>query len=212
MVVELRPRFAPDRRGLLAWSLVWLACVVLCWAFVDRPFATFSHDVLHRPAWCVWLTWLAVPPDKLAVAALVGAFLWRVTGRHFDLAWRTTLAMAWATLFATVAVVLLKYACGREWPETWVEHNPSWISNHAFAFLPFHGGAGYGSFPSGHTARVTAPFAVLWHRLPRWRVLWVLPTLLVTVGLLGANFHFPSDCIAGAGLGVVCALLALRFF
>jgi hypothetical protein len=46
----------------------------------------------------------------------------------------------------------LKFACGRLWPETWVANNPSFIHDGAYGFNLFHGGAGYASFPSGHTA------------------------------------------------------------
>ncbi len=205
MVVELRPRFNPDPRRMLVWSLACLVTAGLAMAFADRPLASFSHDVLHRPRWCVWLTWIANVPDTLAVAVLAGALVWWLMRRRFDFAWRVLLGAALATLLAVVAVVLLKYACGRLWPDTWVNGNPSWIHDRAFGFLPFHGGRGYASFPSGHTARTTAPFAVLWHRLPKFRVLWVVPIVLVTVGLLGANFHFVSDCIAGVWVGSLCA-------
>ncbi len=201
----------PDRRGFLLWSAACLAGVLLCMAFVDRPFATFSHDVIRRPPWCGWLTHVADAAAPFGGAVLIAAGLWRLTGRRLDRDWRTALAAGLATLLALLAVMLLKYACGRYWPETWYHNNPSWIGTHDFGFLPFHGGAGYASFPSGHTARITAPFAVLWHRLPDWRMLWWLPTTLVAAGLLGADFHFVSDCIAGAWLGGACAMVVLRF-
>jgi membrane-associated phospholipid phosphatase len=92
-----------------------------------------------------------------------------------------------------------------------VDNNPSWIRNHAFGFRPFHGGPGYASFPSGHTTRITAPFAVLWQHLPRFRLLWALPTLLVMIGLLAADFHWLSDCLAGIWLGAACAWVVLTF-
>jgi membrane-associated phospholipid phosphatase len=201
----------PDRRGFLLWSAACLLATALCMAFVDRPFATFSHDIIHRPPWCVWLTYIAAPAGPFGGAALIGAGVWRLTGRRLDPNWRIVLAAGLATLLALLAVMALKYAFGRYWPETWYHDNPSWIDTKKFGFLPFHGGAGYASFPSGHTARITAPFAVLWHRVPRLRVLWCVPTLLVAAGLLGADVHFVSDCIAGAWLGSVCALLVLRF-
>jgi membrane-associated phospholipid phosphatase len=121
------------------------------------------------------------------------------------------LAAACATLLAIAVVFVLKYAFGRMWPDTWVENNPSWIRNHDFGFMPFHGGPGYASFPSGHTTRITAPFAVLWQRMPRFRLLWVVPPLLVVIGLLAANFHFLSDCLAGIWLGAACAWAVLTF-
>jgi membrane-associated phospholipid phosphatase len=43
--------------------------------------------------------------------------------------------------------------------------------------------------------------AVLWHTLPRWRWLWATMVGLVAIGLLGADYHWLSDTIAGAYLG-----------
>jgi membrane-associated phospholipid phosphatase len=187
-----------------------VAVVGLSIAFLDRPIATYSHDVIHHPEWAKLLTKLAILPDPLALAALAVVtvlYFWR--GR-LSFGGRTAAAAALATLLATMAVIILKIAFGRLWPETWlVPPNPSWINTHQYGFQPFHSGIGYESFPSGHTTRITAPFAVLWRRLPRYRVLWVLPTLLVMVGLLASDFHFLGDCLAGIYLGIASAAVIL---
>jgi membrane-associated phospholipid phosphatase len=179
-------------------------------AFVDRPAAVFSHDLLHRPPAAVWLTYLAEVPDKLALLLLLAVGVWRLWMGRLSALWRTLLAVALATLLATFCVILLKWGFGRLWPETWVDNNPSWIRDHKFGFFPFHGGAGYRSFPSGHMARVTAPCAVVGMRYPAWRALCALPPLLVMAGLLGADFHFVSDCIAGLMLGWGCAWIVVQ--
>jgi membrane-associated phospholipid phosphatase len=211
MVVELRAR--PAGRWWLpaAWTLVAVVLVGLAMAFVDRPIATYSHDVLHRPGWAEWLTKLATLPAPAAVIGLLAASLTWLLERRLTPAWRLVLAASCATLLATIVLLALKYAFGRTWPDTWIDNNPSWIRNHAFGFVPFHGGPGYASFPSGHTTRMTAPFAVLWQRLPRWRLLWVLPTLLVMIGLLVCDFHWFSDCLAGIWLGAASAWVVLQF-
>ncbi len=54
------------------------------------------------------------------------------------------------------------YVFGRDWPETWIDNNPSLIRDGAYGFHPFHGNSAYGSFPSGHTARTLAVAAVVW--------------------------------------------------
>ena len=181
--------------------------------FVDRPIATWSHDALHRPALAVSITKLAKFTVFIGVATviLVVSLIWRLAGRPITPAWRLAMQASLATVLAGVAVILLKYGFGRLWPETWVPGapNPSWIGMHRFAFLPFHGGEGYESFPSGHTARVTAPCAVLWRGLPRWRVLWAVPVLIMTAALIAADFHFAADCLAGAYVGAAAAGLAI---
>jgi membrane-associated phospholipid phosphatase len=197
--------------------LIWLGSgvvlITLCVLFVDRAVSTWSHAVLHSPLLAVDITLLAGwrYPSAASFFVLVAALVARITGRELGPIWRAAIAAAVATLFATLAVTFVKYGFGREWPETWVRNtpNPSWISNHAYGFTPFHGGEGYLSCPSGHTTRMAAPGAVLWRRLPRLRVLWVLPAVIVAVALVAADFHFVGDCVAGVYLGVACAALVM---
>jgi membrane-associated phospholipid phosphatase len=180
-------------------------------AFADKPLATFSHDVIRHPAWAKLLTKLADPLQPLAIAALLVVAVIYVRQRFLGPLARTVASVAFATLLATVLVIVLKVAFGRLWPETWLQNppNPSWINTHQFGFQPFHGGIGYESFPSGHTTRITAPFAVLWQRVPRYRPLYLVPIVLVTVGLLASDFHFLSDCLAGLYLGAGSAAIIL---
>ena len=95
----------------------------------------------------------------------------------------------------------LKIVFGRTWPETWVRNNPSLIHDGVYGFHPFKMGSAYESFPSGHTTAIVAVMSVLWVCYPRFRVLYTLIIVAVVVGLLGADFHFLSDCIAGAFIG-----------
>ena len=211
MVVELRARPSTGTWVPVVWTLVALLLVGLAIDFADRPVADFAHAVLRRPGWASLLTKLALLPFPLAaVGVLVAGLMWLVE-RRLSAMLRIVFSASLATLLATAAVLALKYACGRMWPDTWVDNNPSWIRNHTFGFVPFHGGPGYASFPSGHTTRITAPFAVLWQYVPRLRVLWALPTLLVMAGLLAADFHWLSDCLAGIWLGAACAWVVLNF-
>ena len=173
---------------------------------LDRPVATAMH-ALHRPAWCVWLTWIADVPVPGAVLALAGAGIAWLCGWRPGAAGRVLLAACIATLTADAAKDVLKHGFGRLWPETWVQNNPSWITNHRYGFAPFHGGPGWASFPSGHTTVITAPCAVAWrHTGGAFRPVWAALPSLVATGLLGADFHFLGDCIAGALLGLVCAV------
>jgi membrane-associated phospholipid phosphatase len=82
-----------------------------------------------------------------------------------------------------------------------VQNNPSFIRDGAYGFNFFHGGPGYASFPSGHTAATCAVISVLWIMVPKWRPLYALVVLAVAAGLIGANYHFLSDVIAGGFVG-----------
>ncbi len=185
-----------------------LLAVGLAYGLLDRPISSAVH-LLHRPQWCVWLTWIAECPGPASVVGLiVGGIAWMAGWKPGP--WgRVLLAACVATLAACAAKDVLKFAFGRPWPETWVNNNPSWIGTHTYGLSPFHGGAGWASFPSGHTTVITAPCASLW-RVRRLRPLLAALPALVVVGLLGCDFHFLSDCLAGGLLGAAFGLAAGR--
>ena len=188
-----------------------LLLVGLSMLFLDRAWSTWAHGRLHGIRSFIWLTWIVDPVPPLAAVGLVGA------GAAAAAGWRSgrwggiLLAACLATVAAIVLKDQLKFAFGRTWPETWINNNPSWIGSGSFGFQPFHGGQGWASFPSGHMTVITAPMAVLWRMLPRWRRLWGALAALVAIGLLGADYHWVSDVVAGLHLGaaVGCGLAGL---
>jgi membrane-associated phospholipid phosphatase len=200
------------RELVLRSAVAILVCAVLvaiCYFFVDRPVAWFVHD--HVPHWrpLVWPT--LVPPIlvRLAPLAFVVAIVWR--------AWRPgnpgplrLLALALSLIVAVAIKDQLKWVFGRYWPETWVMQNPSLIQDGAYGFHPFHEGIAYESFPSGHTTVVCSLISVAWILWPRWRWLWSLAGLAVVAGLLGLDYHFVGDVVAGAFLGSITGLFSAR--
>ena len=50
---------------------------------------------------------------------------------------------------------------------------------------------------------------MLWICYPRWRVAYALVVALVPIGLIGSNFHFLGDIIAGGFLGASIAIVAV---
>ena len=187
-----------------------VVAVLLAYALLDQPVATAAH-ALHRPHWCLWLTWIADVPGPASVAGLAAASIAWLAGWKPGPWGRLLLAACVATLAASAAKDLLKFAFGRPWPETWVNNNPSWIGTHTYGLYPFHGGAGWASFPSGHTTVITAPCAALWS-VRRLRPLLAALPALVVAGLLGCDFHFVSDCLAGGLLGGAFGIAASKRF
>jgi membrane-associated phospholipid phosphatase len=181
---------------------IFLSATVLSYFFLDRLWATYAFQNLHtsRNAFAVpthlvdWLELAAVP--VLVWSAWIFA-RGRRLGASGLIALRATLALFLAIGVKEVA----KYAFGRTWPETWVCNNPSFVQSGVFGFSPFHGGAGWGSFPSGHETRVCAVAGCLWVLTPRLRPLCVVAVLAVATGLLGADYHWLSDVLAGGLLG-----------
>ena len=81
-------------------------------------------------------------------------------------------------------------------------NNPSFIRDGVYGFHFMHAGEGYNSFPSGHTASACAVLSVLWFWYPSLRAIWIISGLAVGAGLVGLNYHFLSDVIAGAFVGL----------
>jgi membrane-associated phospholipid phosphatase len=184
------------RTGILL--ALWVALFAVAVA-VDRPVARWALDAKlipqrNRPAWA---NALKAPGDfkyvavVIAVAALVHPARWRA---------------AVALLVASALSGLLyssKWAFGR--------HRPSYLFE-PFTFHPFKDGLpGYLyaqrlGFPSGHTCLAFAAAAGLAALFPRYAIAFYG----VGVQRVLEGSHYPSDIVAGAGLGVVSAFIALR--
>lgn len=215
-VPHRRVRTATDAMRAGGWpsaGVLWVAlgCAVslLSVLLLDGTAATWSHDHLHGLRMYRDLTHIVDPVPLLAVLGFVGLGIAALADWRGGPVSRVLLQACIATLVAILIKDQLKYAFGRPWPETWVNDNPSWIRDGVYAFAPFHGGAGWSSFPSGHMTAITAPAAVLWRCGPSWRAVAALPVVLVAVGLYGADFHFVGDIVAGTTLGAVCAALVV---
>jgi membrane-associated phospholipid phosphatase len=193
------------------WAfLTCVVLVVLAQGFVDRPAATFAHDHIDRNIVLdtmqripEWLTACAVP-------LLVAGGLWRLGSGRLP-HWAQVLFLAAISLLLAAATKdVLKYAFGHTWPDTWINHNPSWVQNGVYGYFPFHGGPGWSSFPSGHMTVVTAVMGVFWLAWPRLRAVWVLPAAITAIGLYGMDYHFVADMIAGSFLGSAVAAATWR--
>jgi membrane-associated phospholipid phosphatase len=191
----------------------FVACVVssaLSIAFVDRAVATWSHATLGQAAPFVWLTHIIDPFVPAASIGLVIITIGAVFGWRPGPFGRILIALCIAVLIATVLKEELKFLFGRTWPETWVGNNPSWIKDGIYRFEPLHGGRGWASLPSGHMALIAAPCTVLWLLAPRiWRWLCGILVAAMAIGLVGADFHFVGDMIAGTFLGWACGVGAV---
>ena len=86
----------------------------------------------------------------------------------------------------------LKFIFGWTWP---AYGHPSFIFEGAYGFHPFH-------FPSGHIAAVCAIAVILWTYLPNLRALCAASVATISAALLAGDFHFLSDVIAGAFVGI----------
>jgi membrane-associated phospholipid phosphatase len=181
---------------------VTVVAAAIAYLWLDRPLALFAHGLIgHREAFDR-LTHIQDPLVPLAVVVFVALGLLALSGRTLSKVSATLLLCSLSLIIAEVTKNQLKAIFGRTWPDTWIANNPSFIHDGVYGFNLFHGGAGYASFPSGHTTVICAVISVLWMSYPKFHALYLLVVLAVTIGLLGANYHFLSDIIAGAFVGV----------
>jgi membrane-associated phospholipid phosphatase len=187
------------------WSLAGtaLACTA-CYQFLDRPVALLFNKTVAHPEPFEKLTHLPDPFVPLAVIVFIGLGLWNLSGRLLSRLQNCALLSSISVIVAEATKAQLKFVFGRTWPDTWINNNPSFLRDGVYGFNFFNGGAGYASFPSGHMAVTCAVISVLWIYYPAARTLYALAGLAVALGLVGANFHFLSDVIAGGFVGVSC--------
>lgn len=202
-----RPACRDPRRWLLGLAIC-VGLVAVSEAFLDRAISTFSHDHIGRNG--VFFA-MQYPPNILSPLAVIGAvvlgLVWLFAGPPPR--WGRVLFTGSVALIVAIAVKeQLKFAFGHTWPETFVNNNPSWIDNGVYGFFFFHGGAGYASFPSGHSTVMACVGSVLACAYPRLRWLAVVLQLIVVMGLLGEDYHFLGDIIAGTFLGAAIGIAA----
>ncbi len=186
----------------LAWLTITALAVVISYIWLDRPIARFAHEHLQRYDLFGKLTYVPLIVGPVAIFASAAIGLWALSARALSRLQTVTVLAVLSLAVASGVKDQLKLAFGRTWPETWVRDNPSFIRDGVYGFSPFHGGPAFASFPSGHTTAICAVMSVLWICYPRYRALYAACMAAAGLGLVGADFHFLGDVIAGAFLGI----------
>jgi membrane-associated phospholipid phosphatase len=206
---SLRQDGKTDRKTTMRALQLWLVSLTgvalasaIAFQWLDRPIALFFHHIVARPQAFAKLTYAPDPMVPLAVIVFVMLGLMNLAGRVLSRLQTCALLCSLSLIVAEITKAQLKLLFGRTWPDTFRDSNPSFLHDGVYGFNFFHGGHAYASFPSGHTAVTCAVISVLWIYYPRWRPFYVLAVLAVAIGLIGANYHFLSDVIAGGFVGV----------
>ena len=147
----------------------------------------------------------------LTVAAAATAVGLRGRGRgwRFDMAMGVVASRAMYLFVVAagsgLASQFLKHLFGRARPQLHAKY-PDMIGLYHFDLLSIW--ASYASFPSGHAVTAFAMAAALAFMSPR--VGWPLLLVACAVGWsrVASGSHYPSDVVAGAGLGVASAVVA----
>ena len=181
---------------MFAFMAMLAGVTVLCVLFVDRPVAAYFNAYRGlRPLFQAMAapSLLALPGAGVVLAYALAQRLRRAGG--INPAWLTASV---ATLAGAAAKDELKWIFGRPWPEAWLKYG-------LYRFHPFTDSVFFGGFPSGHTAYAAAPLCVFWVLAPRFRLLWGGLIAVVMLGLVGADYHFAGDVLAGLLTGMACA-------
>lgn len=163
---------------------------------IDEPLLEGLAD-LRTPWLTTTFTWItnAFGPGILPAVVGVACLAWALATRQ----WRNPALLVGAMVFSTGLAVLVKAIVDRPRPPEDLQVIPGLETSF--------------SFPSGHTSGAATLILVLAYLLWAGRrdgshfVVWMLASVAIT-GLVGASrmylgYHFATDVLAGASLGVV---------
>ncbi len=199
-------RFTIHGSRFTSVAAVLLSCVALTtvlwgWYQLDVPVARFVRS-LHHEVWGIprapWLRWVSDVGDWLAKPLLLVAISVALLAMGLVFKRPVFRLAGLESLIAHAAAGLLtnglKHLVGRP--------RPKFTHSGEFQFSPTLD-FGLDSFPSGHSTASFAIAAVLAKHFPR--AAWFLygTAGLVAVSRVLRGSHFPSDVVAGAGLGVL---------
>jgi membrane-associated phospholipid phosphatase len=194
------------RKGKWIGSALLLApLIILCIHFLDIPVSLFVKE--HLYANTHWSKLTRELPDLLLILVLLvtctalSLYLVRTKKGIYDAATSFEKLVAWAAPASYLAKSLLKFAFGRVNTRRWLQE-PDLYGFHWFQRRP-----GCDGFPSGHMIVVATLLAALWRFYPKTRPFCGVVAALLGVALVATNYHFVSDVIAGAYLGVLVETL-----
>jgi len=107
-------------------------------------------------------------------------------------------------MWAVATDIIFKEIFGRGNPD------PTYIVHHLYGFHFLHTDRNWDSFPSGTAAVSIAVLLVLWMVAPKWRLTGLLICVFLSGAVLIGNYHWVSDVIAGALLGLLIGWSTVR--
>jgi membrane-associated phospholipid phosphatase len=195
----------------LVWSFPLTVLVVLTsWRFLDAWIALYAKKMLESNL--LFQTSTSNIPDVLFMLVCIGSGL--VWGRYLIL--RRQGITNELSRFCQIAGTAVPLAFFLKWPFKFVfgrTNTRVWIVNQVNDdFHWFNGGGDYSSFPSGHMMVFAAFFFALGNFYPRYRLISVGLLLILASALVTTDYHYLSDVIAGAYLGLITTVLTKSCF
>lgn len=183
-------------------KIIIVGLLVGCsYCFLDRGIALFIKRALLSNA--KYSMFASTIPDFLpAIVCVITGIAWSAYGYHALKGIRNKhtwffLLIASAIPLAYFLKSILKIVVGRLNTRSWLLYYPS-----IKEFRWFHGSGQYSGFPSGHMVVFSVLAVALWKFYPRYRLAYGGFLTLLALALIATSYHFLSDVIAGAYLGL----------
>jgi membrane-associated phospholipid phosphatase len=205
-------------RRFRTWALssaVTITAVLCTYLWADRPIAFWIYTHEARLPVKQQVELLGSIPNPVILLAVIVFFVVgfsQLAKRPITPFKQVALVCSTSVLAGEVIKDVLKWLFGRPSPEYWADNNASAAGSYGYHFQWFHGAEPFNSFPSGHMTAAAAVLTVLWIVYPKFRPIYVICWGLIAAGLVGLNFHFLADVIAGGLLGATVALFVLTVF
>ncbi|HJO93085.1 MAG TPA: phosphatase PAP2 family protein [Victivallales bacterium] len=184
---------------------IGIILIIIFYKYIDKPVAFAVHDYLSKYTTLMLIFYCLEHIANVIFFTVPILYIYlftRYARKLFSLF--DKFLFSYCTSIVTVVIIkdLLKGVFGRYWPQTYINGNLSLIGMDAYGFNFFHTGLAYQSFPSGHTCVIFAAMTVVWLEYPKLKWLAITLSICVMVGLIGLDYHFVSDVIAGMIVGI----------
>jgi len=199
-----------NRRQILWSFLLGIIATLLSIFFLDRPIAAFAQSAGGRDSVLLQqgTTWLEVasgfPIDRnLVTYLLAGAALLLFISK-------STRPLAWMILFVATTHVVTRLTAGTL-KNVFHRLRPFEViqaGNWDWKFFGEHGS----SFPSGHAAHFWGLFFPIAFLFPRYRFVFAILPVFISIARVGVNDHWFSDVIASISIASVITLLFIWIF
>lgn len=162
-------------------------------------------------------TWLEAAPSRFWSTVLHAAYLSYyliVSAPALYFVWRGDLRALRRFILVVMATFVLCYLVFLFFPVAGPYYvfprPPAWFTDNLPARLAYDAlaiGSSYGAaFPSSHVAAALAATLVAWGSSRRMGLILMVPTLLLTIGVVYCQMHYGVDALAGLAVGALVAL------
>ena len=194
----------PSMRVLSIAFVVAICVVFLAVFLVDDPVARF----VSRLPWSGAIHSKALGSPVLVIISgltIVAGGFQATSGRPLSRLMQTMVIASFSLVWSVcIDEFVLKYVFGRDAPAQFLETG--------FDVFHWFQGAQNASFPSGHAVQLASVGSVFVLAYPKRWPIWCAFTCVGLVALVLGNWHFVSDVVAGAAIGIIGGIATFKLW